>query len=970
MRETFILLAAILSLSWNSELAYSQVNTDSLLVAEFDTMSLQTREDFFRYGRKLNLAEGKIAPEKIIVLAKRLLDSVEQLSPIYAPYKDTLGFKASALTAVLYATLPEFQQAITYFQRALSYAEKIQSNQYMVESYNALGQMHASAGEWIPAIGYFTQVIESYDTTQTPFRLVNQAFTNLGSVYREIGEFESAIRYLRKAEAYHQRVQHEESPRYLASVYQALAECFKDVERQDSVAYYIKRLIGSVEEMERDRENTKLVSQFELSLGIHSAYLANHFLGQGEIRKATAYYKKMSSLKTVDRNDKYYLDIRMSIERDNIARADELIGNPPADVDTSAIKDFYLLLSRFYEKNGDDLKSLAYLNRYKEKELEFFENQQVKLAAYMQEKIKSVEQQRTIDLLEEREASQRRLSRFTYLLSGLLLLLLLLISYAYFLSRKKNTYLSENLSKSSIIKEQAEKLQYAEQQKNKLFTNIAHEFQTPLNIIQGLGTQLAQGRSNTGEDIAALNIIVKNSTQLSEATHRILALSASEVPPTPVQLQWFSLRELFEYILPEYVYLAKNKSLRIESSSKPSKDLILYSDVYKIESILKNLLSNSIKYTPKEGIVKITCKVCSQDKLKISIEDSGLGIPEEDLPHVFDRYYQSRSKDPEGGFGLGLAICKEYVCSLGGDIAVKNAVPEGAIFSITLPVSPDEKPEGVELYSFSPSQVVPFEFPELAASSNKGESAQLLIVEDNLDFCKFLELTLANEYHLAFAHEGEGALVYLKKHTPGLILTDWMMPGWDGLKLVSYLKSHESFHHIPIVMLTARNLATDKIKALRAGIDDYITKPAESQEIRSRIAHIIRIHEERPASGVSESQAYEALSLSDQDWLMNIELLITPMLNDFDLNIEKIAEVGNLSSRQFNRKIKAMTGLSTKKYIQELRFWEARRMLETKEYDSVKAVSLSVGFKDPKGFSRRFRERFGVYPSDLLNKGG
>ncbi len=238
-------------------------------------------------------------------------------------------------------------------------------------------------------------------------------------------------------------------------------------------------------------------------------------------------------------------------------------------------------------------------------------------------------------------------------------------------------------------------------------------------------------------------------------------------------------------------------------------------------------------------------------------------------------------------------------------------------------------------------------------------------------FCKYLKTILKDEYNLAFAHNGSEALDYLKINMPDLIITDWMMQTVDGLALVQRLKKTKEFNHLPILMLTARSLPSDKIKALRVGIDDYLIKPIEDNLLKDRIKYLLYNTDQRAEFEPSIlspilSKDGQSLTISAQNWLFKMEEIIFPLIHDFDLNLEQVAALGNTNVTQLNKKMKETTGLTAKKYIQEIRYWEARRMLEAKEYDSVKAICLSVGFKDQKNFSRKFKKRFGVYPSEYL----
>jgi signal transduction histidine kinase len=263
--------------------------------------------------------------------------------------------------------------------------------------------------------------------------------------------------------------------------------------------------------------------------------------------------------------------------------------------------------------------------------------------------------------------------------------------------------LKKNIEDEKTIKLQSQKLQQVEQQKNILFTNIAHEFQTPLNIIQGLSKYIASSSQLSEDNYEALHILNKNSKSLSEATRQILAINSSVNDDTSSTKVWFSLLGLFEYILPEFLFLSKEKSITLDYSSLTNSSINIHSDLNKIIIIFQNLLSNAIKYTATNGTILIKCSDANQTYYEITIEDNGRGIPKEELPYIFDRYFQA-GNEAEGGFGLGLAICQDYIKSLKGEISVMSTLGKGSTFLVQIPKVVSEKlPLPTELYSFPKS---------------------------------------------------------------------------------------------------------------------------------------------------------------------------------------------------------------------------------------------------------------------------
>ena len=256
-------------------------------------------------------------------------------------------------------------------------------------------------------------------------------------------------------------------------------------------------------------------------------------------------------------------------------------------------------------------------------------------------------------------------------------------------------------------------------------------------------------------------------------------------------------------------------------------------------------------------------------------------------------------------------------------------------------------------------------------SDQKPNIPEILIVEDNLEMCQLLKTLLTKDYHLKFLYNGLDANIFLKTHIPELIIVDWMLPVMDGIELVQHIKRNPQTSFIPILMLTARKFLTDKTKALRVGVDDYIQKPFDSDELRLRISQMLQAKENR-TEGLIQEYAFSseideiqfALSSKDQLWLLELEEKLQPLLSDPELDMQKVAAISEFSTSKISRKIKRLTGFTGKRYIRELRLWKARQLLETGKFHTVKQVSYAVGFKNQRYFSRIFRERFGRYPSD------
>jgi len=552
-------------------------------------------------------------------------------------------------------------------------------------------------------------------------------------------------------------------------------------------------------------------------------------------------------------------------------------------------------------------------------------------------------------------------------ISLLLFLLGIILSQMYF-ARNKLKQLNQQL------KIQAHQFKENSQFKNRFFGNIAHELRTPLTIINGQLNLLSKESQIPSIFQQKVKIAKDSSTELLDLTNQILDLTKSEVGLIKKNLSVFQLQGLLNYLYQQFEPITTKKGIILQFADKEHSSIELVTDTAKLLTILQNLLTNAIKYNHAKG--QINLEYSDHGKtIEITIEDTGQGITEEDLPFIFDRYYQSQyTKLSEGGIGIGLAICKEYIQLLSGTIEVQSTPNQGSKFTIQFP----------KKLATHTSSMPTYRFPELVNSAlnilprlEKGDTKKeeyVLIVEDNLELSNYLYELLHEKYEVYFATNGEDALQQIDLQVPIAIITDWMMPIMDGSELIQYLKKSEKLAAIPVLMLTARTDIKEQLSILRIGVDDYLTKPFDATVLKVHLGHLIEqarkhLHTSKKDELMNQLKTRALVySEKEQDLLKQLEETIIANLANFDLTLEKIANMIGLSERHLSRKIKQLTKLTASQFVNEIRFREAKRMLVEREYDSVKAIVYSVGFKSEKVFSRNFKKRFGKYPKEILNK--
>jgi len=400
---------------------------------------------------------------------------------------------------------------------------------------------------------------------------------------------------------------------------------------------------------------------------------------------------------------------------------------------------------------------------------------------------------------------------------------------------------------------------------------------------------------------------------------------------------------------------------------------LLFTDEKKLEILLNNLISNAIKYTGAKGYVNIQAIKEQDHQVAIHVKDNGRGIHPLDQPHIFERFYQTQLKDAaiEGGVGIGLSVAKEITELLGGRISFVSKWGEGSTFSIFLPQNEITTIPDPLLATFNSDPKV-----SISPAIHQGNKPRVLVVDDNSDLTDLLDLVLKQDFQVFKAFNGEDALVSLQSNPlPDIIICDIMMPLMDGFQLVERLKATPAFAFIPIFMLTARSKEADQQQALMLGVDEYILKPFDVQEL----LHLLRSMLERRAKYKIEQHDELILteklnvpnniehSTDDVVWLRQFENLILEQLTDLDFSVPKLAQLLSMSKNTLYRKLFRLTGLKPLDYIQEARLTQARKLLESQTCKDLSEVLRNIGLKDAGAFSASFKKRYGKSPASFFD---
>jgi len=519
--------------------------------------------------------------------------------------------------------------------------------------------------------------------------------------------------------------------------------------------------------------------------------------------------------------------------------------------------------------------------------------------------------------------------------------------------------------------------------KLQFFTNISHEFRTPLTLITAPLQNILSNYKGPSDIYKKLKIIESSTNHLLRLINRLMDFRKLESNQFQLKTAEGNIVKFLQEIFLSFTEHAKDGNYNYKFS--PSEDEILvYYDRFKLERVFYNLISNAFRYTKKGGAIFVKIKQ-ENGKVIIEVEDSGVGISDEFIDKIFDRFFevavhkQTESNDIKGT-GIGLAIAKNIVKLHHGNISVVNMKPHGAKFSVTLKTGKEHLSKKEILKDFKKSDdvsqyVTQIDFPEyinkdLEELILEEKKYTILIVEDNVVLRSFIKEILKEKYNILQAENGKIALDMAIKYLPDLIVSDVIMPKMVGTELCSRIKTNIATSHIPVILLTSRSSLIYKFEGLESGADDYITKPFILKEFKLKIKNILDSKQNLKNKFITDS-CFESLDVSltslDQKLLEKAFQIVKENVSNQDFNITQFSEDLGVSRSMLFTKIKAWADATPNDFIQEIRLNHAAKLLELNKLN-ISEVSYKVGFKRPKYFSQCFKKKYGMTPSEFIEK--
>jgi signal transduction histidine kinase/DNA-binding response OmpR family regulator/streptogramin lyase len=551
-------------------------------------------------------------------------------------------------------------------------------------------------------------------------------------------------------------------------------------------------------------------------------------------------------------------------------------------------------------------------------------------------------------------------------------LLLLAAVVVYHRTSMKWVHLKADLKVQKMEKEKALEL---ESLKSRFFTNISHEFRTPLTLILvPLKNIISDGHLKDWQKLSnQLQLMQRSAERLMRLVNQVLDFNKIEAGRLKLELKEIDIVAFGKGIADTFTPLATDKHITFTFGSNRPR-LYGWFDPDKMDMVIFNLLSNAFKFTPRYGEVSLTIKHLPNTQVEIRIEDTGPGIPEEHLTSIFERFYlvdHPISKAREGA-GIGLSLTKELVEMHSGIITVYNVHGKGACFTVVIPRG--DKP--IHSGRMPTTQTAFQEYAVPVSEDNnvedipEADQETLLFIEDDGDLRCYLKDELKGQYRILEASDGAQGLKKARQFVPDLIVSDVMMCGMDGLELCRKLKSDAVTSHIPIILLTARSTEEHQVEGLETGADDYIAKPFHLQALKARIRNLLasrRKLRERFSREIRVEPADIVVTSTDEKFLRRAIKTIEAHLSDSDFGVESFGREIGLSRSQLFRKIKGLTSETPIDFIQTIRLRRAAQLLEKSDL-SVTEISYEVGFKYPSHFSQLFHAKFGQSPKEYRQR--
>ncbi len=850
-----------------------------------------------------------------------------------------------------------YAEALDAHRKAADYAVMAVDTPEIVQAYNNLGTDYRRLGELKEASLHHYKALEyceEYSDKSSYAAVKNRvvSLNGIGNIHLSMGDMKVAERAFRRALAGETQLG---SDLGKAINYANLGAIFESYEQYDSAKVYYTRSMAC---------NQKANSTLGISL-CHDHFGRMHEIAE-QYDSALVEYHKAYELMQGNNDSWHALKAAIAIARVYMRQGkrtqaypylQEAVAMAEATQSHGHMAEACRMLAAYEEQCGNHKAALAHYKRsvaYNDSVYNAENQQQLRDSYVDYEKEQSMQQVEDIRTAYEAEVRAKKTAFITAITTALGALVIIALLWYVLRTRRANIRV----------------LQRMERMRTTFFTNITHEFRTPLTVILGLSEQLQRSSGNDTEQQQYLQSIHRQGKSLLDLVNQLLDIT--RLASGAGEAAWCQ-GDIVAYVkrtVAGYTDYARMRKVNLTFHSEKPQIRTCFVPEY-MDKIIRNLLSNAIKYTPEEGYVAV---MLAQEgsRVVMRVTDTGRGFPKEDLPHVFELFYQgSNNNTGFAGTGVGLPFVKQMVEHMNGTATASNRREGGAELLLTLPLKQAAEitsqctPWREEMLETAPAPLIEESTP---AEKADREQSMVLVVEDNDDIAQYIGTLLHQHYEMRTAANGYEALLAAEELHPDLIITDLMMPEMDGYELCYRLHNSELTCHIPIVVVSARGEDEDRIRALENGADAYLQKPFNAEELMAHVERLIeqqrmlRLRFEKIMTQTLDED--DGLKKEDREFLNQLNGLVNEYMNSGKLCVEFLSEKMHMTRSQLYRKVRALTGYSTNAYIQNLRMERAKQMLLTTN-DSVSDIAMHCGFDDAAYFTRAFRSFHGCTPSEV-----
>lgn len=850
-----------------------------------------------------------------------------------------------------------FEEALSVHSKGQQQTESVGDTLELVQALNNIGTDYRRMGVLDVAQEYHYNAWKlSEECTDTSFTAKKNrvvSLNGLGNVYLALGNYERADSALRMALLGERSLN---STVGQAINYANLGSIFEHKGKTDSAWVYYRKSMALNTEAEK-----------ELGISLCHTYFGSLYEKAGEYGKATTEYETAYQMMQASKDDWHALNSLIALARiyhttGNNAKAMAYLGKAKQMAERIKSKEhlaeIYTLYYKNYKQEGNCRAALASYEKATAMQDSVLDMEKVNRIQNASLKIERHRQERQMNEARHRLEEERTTRYIGYIILGIVLFslagILAMVLYTNRLRQRNH----RALKRMSALREN-------------FFTNITHEFRTPLTVILGLSHELQT--SDKEEVKTKAQTIERQGNGLLMLINQLLDIS--KIKSAVGNPDWKNGNIIAYLTMVVESYYSYARSRNIDLQFFPKGEVFMDFVPNYVVKVMNNLLSNAFKFTPEYGKVNVSAW-CENQQLFVDVSDTGKGMSKEVVSHIFEPFYQDENDIQNIGTGVGLALVKQIMNAVDGEITVESIVGKGTTFHVSMPIRNRYKQQIAPNAEVN-APLLP-EITEIPEDSNDNDNdCRLLIIEDNHDIATYIGSLFTDQYAIFYAENGKEGLEKALDLIPDLIITDLMMPGMDGLEVCRQVRGNEIINHIPIIVVTAKITEEERIKGIEAGADAYLSKPFNTEELRTRVEKLLagrKLLQEKFAKmsvelKKEEEEGIEPPKETDLRFLTKVTSVVYMQLSkNKDADVSVIASYMCMSPRQFHRKINALTGYSPSIYIQRLKIRKACNILDKDPKISFMEVADLCGFDAYPNFVRAFKNVCGVTPTDYRRK--